>query len=155
MLTVQRKWKAEKVSLQFRLSSAIFPKPQFGAEYLTYVLWAVTPDGRTSNLGEILRDGVNGSLNVTTELQEFALVVTAEPYFAVSRPSNVVAMENVVRRDTNGGVEPVEAKYELFERGQYLHHQRKVLPVVGNHYRPISKRREKFHPVSKAGLRAF
>jgi outer membrane protein OmpA-like peptidoglycan-associated protein len=94
---------------------------QFGAEYLTYVLWAITPDGRTSNLGEILRDGTNGKLQVTTELQEFALVVTAEPYFAVTHPSDVVAMENVVRRDTNGGVEPVEAKYELFQRGQYLH----------------------------------
>lgn len=94
---------------------------QFGAEYLTYVLWAVTPDGRTSNLGEIIRDGNNGKLEVTTALQEFALIVTAEPYFAVSRPSDVVTMENEVRRDTNGGVEPVEAKYELFERGQYLH----------------------------------
>jgi outer membrane protein OmpA-like peptidoglycan-associated protein len=94
---------------------------QFGAEYLTYVLWAITPDGRTSNLGEIIRDGNNGKLEVTTELQEFALIVTAEPYFAVSRPSDVVAMENIVRRDTNGGVEPVEARYELFQRGQYLH----------------------------------
>src|SRR5580692_3815582 len=91
------------------------PSPtQFGAEYLTYVLWAITPDGRTSNLGEILRDGTGSSkLQVTTELQEFALIVTAEPYFAVSHPSDVVAMENVVRRDTNGGVEPVEAKFEL------------------------------------------
>ncbi len=97
------------------------PATQFGAEYLTYVLWAVTPDGRTSNLGEILRDGNNGKLNVTTELQEFGLIVTAEPYFAVSRPSDVVALENEVRRDTNGGVEPIDAKYELFERGQYSH----------------------------------
>ncbi len=94
---------------------------QFGVEYLTYVLWAITPDGRTSNLGEILRNGGNGKLEVTTPLQEFALIVTAEPYFAVSRPSDVVVMENEVRRDTNGGVEPVEAKYELFQRGQYLH----------------------------------
>ncbi len=94
---------------------------QFGGEYLTYVLWAITPDGRTSNLGEILLDGHNGKLNITTALQEFGLIVTAEPYFAVSRPSDVVAMENEVRRDTNGGVEPIEAKYELFQRGQYLH----------------------------------
>src|SRR5665213_3705968 len=60
---------------------------QFGAEYLTYVLWAITPEGRTSNLGEVLRSGTSGKLDVTTELQSFALVVTAEPYFAVSRPS--------------------------------------------------------------------
>jgi len=95
---------------------------QFGAEYLTYVLWAVTPDGRTSNIGEILRGGgTSGKLDVTTELQAFGLIITAEPYFAVSRPSNVVVMENVVRADTAGGVEPMDAKYELFERGQYQH----------------------------------
>jgi len=97
------------------------PATQFGAEYLTYVLWAITPDGRTANLGEILLSGTNGKLEVTTELQAFALIVTAEPYFAVSRPSNVVTMENIVRADTNGGIEPIDAKYELFERGQYLH----------------------------------
>ena len=69
------------------------PATRFGAEYLTYVLWAVTPDGRTSNLGEIIRNGQDGKLEVTTTLQEFALIVTAEPYFAVSRPSDVVAMD--------------------------------------------------------------
>jgi len=95
---------------------------QFGAEYLTYVLWAITPEGRTSNLGEILRgDGTSGKLNVTTELQVFGLLVTAEPYFAVSRPSDVVVMENVVRADTVGKIEPIDAKYELLQRGQYEH----------------------------------
>jgi outer membrane protein OmpA-like peptidoglycan-associated protein len=94
---------------------------QFGAEYLTYVLWAVTPEGRTSNLGEILRNGTSSKLDVTTELQAFGLIVTAEPYFAVSRPSNVVVMENVVRPDTVGKIELIDAKYELLERGQYQH----------------------------------
>jgi outer membrane protein OmpA-like peptidoglycan-associated protein len=94
---------------------------QFGAEYLTYVLWAITPEGRTSNLGEILRNGTSGKLDVTTELQAFGLVVTAEPYFAVSRPSDVVVMENVVRPDTVGKIEPIDAKYELLQRGQYEH----------------------------------
>ncbi len=75
---------------------------KFGEEYLTYVLWAITPEGRTSNLGEILRSGTSGKLNVTTELQVFGLLVTAEPYFAVSRPSDVVVMENEVRPDTAG-----------------------------------------------------
>jgi outer membrane protein OmpA-like peptidoglycan-associated protein len=109
---------------------------QFGGEYLTYVLWAITPDGRTANLGEIIRDGTSAKLEATTELQEFALIVTAEPYFAVSRPSDVVALENVVRRDTNGGVEPVDAKYELFERGQYLH-LANVLDLQVNRKMPI------------------
>jgi len=94
---------------------------QFGAEYLTYVLWAITPEGRTSNLGEILRNGTSGKLNVTTELQSFGLVVTAEPYFAVSRPSDVVVMENIIRPDTVGKIELIDAKYELLERGQYEH----------------------------------
>src|SRR6202163_4723499 len=94
---------------------------QFGAEYLTYVLWAITPEGRTSNLGEILRDGSSGKLDVTTELQAFGLVVTAEPYFAVSRPRDVVVMENIVRRDTVGKIEVIDAKYELLQRGQYEH----------------------------------
>src|SRR6202521_3205104 len=94
---------------------------QFGAEYLTYVLWAITPEGRTSNLGEILRNGTSGKLDVTTELQAFGLVVTAEPYFAVSRPSDVVVMENIVRPDTVGKIELIDAKYELLQRGQYEH----------------------------------
>jgi outer membrane protein OmpA-like peptidoglycan-associated protein len=94
---------------------------QFGAEYLTYVLWAITPEGRTANLGEILRSGTSGKLNVTTELQAFGLIVTAEPYFAVSRPSDVVVMENIVRSDTAGTIEPIDAKYELLKRGEYEH----------------------------------
>lgn len=95
------------------------PATKNGAEYLTYVLWAITPEGRTSNLGEILLNGTKSKLNVTTELQVFGLVVTAEPYFAVSRPSDLIVMENVVRPDTIGKVEEIDAKYELLERGQY------------------------------------
>jgi outer membrane protein OmpA-like peptidoglycan-associated protein len=90
-----------------------------GAEYLTYVLWAVTPEGRTSNLGEILLNGTKSKLDVTTELQVFALVVTAEPYYAVRQPSDLIVMENVVRVDTQGKIEEVDAKYELLQRGQY------------------------------------
>jgi len=95
------------------------PANQQGAEYLTYVLWAITPEGRTANLGEILLNGTRSKLNVTTELQVFGLVVTAEPYYAVSRPSDLIVMENVVRADTKGKIEEIDAKYELFERGQY------------------------------------
>src|SRR5205085_3489771 len=95
---------------------------QYGAVYLTYVLCAITPEVRTSNLGEILRGGgTSGKLDVTTELQSFGLIVTAEPYFAVSRPSDVVVMENVVRPDTVGKIELIDAKYELLQRGQYEH----------------------------------
>jgi outer membrane protein OmpA-like peptidoglycan-associated protein len=92
---------------------------RFGPEFLTYVLWAITPEGRATNLGEVILDGSEGKLNVSTELQTFALVVTAEPYFAVSQPSDVVILENVVRRDTVGKFEFVDAKYELLQRGEY------------------------------------
>lgn len=95
------------------------PATQFGQEYLTYVMWAITPEGRPTNLGEILLDGTKSKLNVTTELQAFGLIVTAEPYFAVTRPSNLVVMENMLRKETMGKIEQVEAKYELLERGQY------------------------------------
>lgn len=95
------------------------PATRFGAEYLTYVLWAVSPEGRADNLGEVLLDGSKGKLDVTSQLQAFALIVTAEPYFAVTQPSQVVVLENAVRPDTIGDIEQVDAKFELLQRGQY------------------------------------
>lgn len=97
------------------------PASAFGPEYLTYVLWAISPEGRATNLGEILLDDRGrGKLNVTTELQAFGKIVTAEPYFAVTQPSDVVVMENVIRSDTKGKVEEIDAKFELLQRGQYV-----------------------------------
>ena len=96
---------------------------QFGREYLTYVLWAITPEGRATNLGEIQVGGDDAKLDVTTQLQAFGLIVTAEPYFAVTQPSDVVVIENVVREGTKGTIEVVEAKYELLKRGSYLMNQ--------------------------------
>jgi outer membrane protein OmpA-like peptidoglycan-associated protein len=103
----------------------------FGAEYLTYVMWAISPEGRAVNLGEVLVGGNDRSkLTATTDLQAFALIVTAEPYYAVRQPSNVVVLENVVRDDTKGTAEAVNAKYELMERGGYLPTGYKFDPVV-------------------------
>ena len=103
----------------------------FGGEYLTYVLWAISPDGHAVNLGEVLIGGNDRSkLTATTGLQAFALIVTAEPYFAVRQPSNVVVLENVVRADTRGTSEAVNAKYELMERGGYIPTGYKFDPVV-------------------------
>jgi outer membrane protein OmpA-like peptidoglycan-associated protein len=110
------------------------PAGRFGREYMTYVLWAITPEGRATNLGELQLNGDDGELEVTTELQAFALVVTAEPYFAVSQPSDVVVMENVVRdtvfESTQGRVETLQAKYELLKRGSYLMSQDPTLLKV-------------------------
>jgi outer membrane protein OmpA-like peptidoglycan-associated protein len=91
-----------------------------GPEYLTYVMWAVTPEGRATNIGEVLIDGGKSKLHATTELQSFGLIVTAEPYFAVTQPSDLVVMENFVRKDTTGTIEQMDAKYELLQRGQYV-----------------------------------
>ena len=110
----------------------------FGAEYLTYVMWAISPEGRPVNLGEVLIGGNDRSkLDVTTDLQAFALIVTAEPYYAVRRPSNVVVMENEIRPDTAGATEVVDAKYELIDRGGYIPTGYKFDPVVLNAKLPL------------------
>jgi len=110
--------KAGNIAIEAELDG-LQPATQNGAVYLTYVLWAVTPEGRTANLGEVLLDGTKSKLRVTTELQVFGLVITAEPYYAVAQPSDLIVMENVVRADTKGQIEEIDAKYELLQRGQY------------------------------------
>ncbi len=92
---------------------------RFGPEYLTYVMWAITPEGRSKNLGEVLLNGDDSHLDVTTDLQAFGLIVTAEPYFGVTQPSDVVVMENYVRPETLGKFEEINAKFDLLQRGQY------------------------------------
>ncbi len=110
----------------------------FGSEYLTYVLWAISPEGRAVNLGEVLvGDNHRSKLLVTTDLQAFALIVTAEPYYAVRQPSNAVVLENVVRDDTKGTTEAVNAKYELTERGGYIPTGYKFDAVVLNSRLPL------------------
>ena len=123
---VESKRGAVRIQAQF---DKLEPATQFGPEYLTYVLWAISPEGRAINLGEVLLEGAKSKLGVTSELQAFALVVTAEPYFAVMQPSDVVVMENVVRPDTVGTVEEVNAQYELLQRGQYANVSPDFQPV--------------------------
>jgi len=91
-----------------------------GGQYLTYVLWAVTPEGRAVNLGEVL-PGDNGKsrMTVTTDLQAFGLIVTAEPYFSVTHPSNEIVAENVILQGTKGFEETIDAKFDVLEGGQY------------------------------------
>jgi outer membrane protein OmpA-like peptidoglycan-associated protein len=92
---------------------------QFGTEYLTFVLWAVSPEGRTTNLGELVVKDGGAKLNVTSDLQVFAMGVTAEPYFAVRSPSSVVVMKNEPRKSTQGKVFVIDTKVDLLERGHY------------------------------------
>jgi outer membrane protein OmpA-like peptidoglycan-associated protein len=96
------------------------PANGFGKEYLTYVLWAITPDGRPNNLGEVLPAGTKNNITVTTALQSFGLIVTAEPYFSVTQPSDLVVLENhIIEEKTNGVLEKVNAHYMLLPRGTY------------------------------------
>ena len=100
---------------------------KFGPEYLTYVMWAISPEGRAVNLGEVILNGTKSKLNVTSDLQVFGLIVTAEPYFSVTRPSDLIVMENVVRPDTMGKIEEIDAKYELLQRGQYARYSNPLM----------------------------
>jgi outer membrane protein OmpA-like peptidoglycan-associated protein len=97
------------------------PANGFGPEYLTYVLWAITPEGRPINLGEVLPTGSKdkNQITVTTNLQAFGLIVTAEPYFAVTMPSDAVVVQNFVEDRTQGVIEQVNAHYSLLPRGAY------------------------------------
>ncbi len=100
--------------------SGLTPANGFGKEYLTYVLWAISPDGRAQNLGEVLPAGTKNNIHVTTALQSFGMIVTAEPYFSVSEPSDVVVLQNVIQNDKTAGVlEKVTANYYLLPRGTY------------------------------------
>src|SRR5256884_3728933 len=91
---------------------------KFGLEYLTYVLWAVSPEGRAVNLGEVVLKGGAGEVKAITDMQTFGMIVTAEPYFAVTQPGNTVVLENVINTSMTR-VEDIAASYELVGRGVY------------------------------------
>jgi len=135
----QAKVESKKGYIEIEVEFGNLQMPRtFGNEYLTYVLWAISPEGRAINLGEILvGDNHRSKVDVTTDLQAFALVVTAEPYYAVRQPSNVVILENVVRDDTKGATEAMNTKYELLERGGYIPTGYKFDPVVLNTKLPL------------------
>ena len=135
----EAKVESKKGYIEIEVEFGKLEKPTtFGNEYLTYVMWAISPEGRAVNLGEVLvGDNDRSKLDVTTDLQAFALIVTAEPYYAVRQPSNVVVLENVVRDDTKGTTEAMNTKYDLLERGGYIPTGYKFDPVVLNARLPL------------------
>ena len=135
----QAKVESKKGYIEIEVEFGNLESPtSFGNEYLTYILWAISPEGRAINLGEILvGDNHRSKVDVTTDLQAFALVVTAEPYYAVREPSNVVVIENVVRADTKGTTEELHAKHDFLERGGYIPTGYKFDPVVLNTRLPL------------------
>src|SRR2546425_1626335 len=102
--------KGNRIEIDARFES-LEDATKFGLEYLTYVLWAVSPQGRAVNLGELTLDHGKGHVRAFTDMQTFGLIVTAEPYFAVNQPGNTVVLENVVVAGAAG--EDITAKYEL------------------------------------------
>lgn len=113
---VQNRKGATEINL--RLEGLVEPT-RYGQQFLTYVAWALTPSGRAANLGQVLAGHNNkAKLRVSTELQTFALIVTAEPYYAVTQPGNVVVLENVVLPETQGRVETVKINAQLLPRGE-------------------------------------
>lgn len=117
------------------------PANGFGKEYLTYVLWAISPDGRAQNLGEVLPAGTKNNIRVTTAFQSFGMIVTAEPYFSVSEPSDMVVLENLIRQDqTSGVLETVHANYFLLPRGTYAEtagSHTVANPITRNEHSPL------------------
>ncbi|MHB8501019.1 MAG: OmpA family protein [Candidatus Acidiferrales bacterium] len=99
---------------------------KFGLEYLTYVLWAVSSQGRAVNLGEVVLKNGGGQVKAITDLQTFGMIVTAEPYFAVTQPGNMVVLENILGPATQGKVENIDAQYELLGRGIYSSSNTKI-----------------------------
>jgi hypothetical protein len=111
------------VEIKTRMEHLV-PASIFGVEYLTYVLWAITPDGRPVNLGELVLDSNNhAELDVAINLPAFGLIVTAEPYFAVSEPTDIVVLDN---RAESCMYAAQTAKYELVPRGYYIANLRPV-----------------------------
>ena len=117
------------------------PANGFGPEYLTYVLWAISPDGRPSNLGEVLPAGTKNNISVSVPLQSFGLIVTAEPYYAVSTPSDVVVLKNMYTDATNGVLEKVTARATLLPRGVYAEEtdgsKTNTNPITRNEHSPL------------------
>jgi outer membrane protein OmpA-like peptidoglycan-associated protein len=135
----EAKVESKRGALEIEVEFSGLDRPtSFGNEYLTFVLWAISPEGRPVNIGEVLvGDNHRSKLDVTTDLQAFALIVTAEPYYAVRRPSNLVVLENAIRSDTVGATEVVDAKFELIDRGGYIPTGYKFDPVILNAKLPL------------------
>jgi outer membrane protein OmpA-like peptidoglycan-associated protein len=115
---VEIKTKAGTANIEVSVKN-LQPATSLGVEFLTYEVWVVTPDGRTGNIGELLlnKNG-DGKLNATAPAQTFSLIVTAEPYYAVRIPSEMVVLQSVARKDTKGKIFPV-SEYKLMRRAQY------------------------------------
>ncbi len=120
---VQNKGNRTEIEAKF---TGLDEATKFGLEYLTYVLWAVSPGGRAVNLGELVLKNGSGEVKAISDMQTFGMIVTAEPYFSVTQPGNTVVLENVFGPATLGKVENIDASYELLGRGIYSSSNTKI-----------------------------
>ncbi len=117
--------KGNRVEIEVRFEG-MEPATKFGFEFLTYALWAVSPQGRAVNLGEVQVKNGSAEVKAITDMQTFGLVVTAEPYFAVSQPGDQVVLENA----GDGSGTSIGATYELVPHGVYSSSNTKIENVI-------------------------
>ena len=113
--------KGSRVEIEAKFTS-LEPATRFGLQYLTYVLWAVSPQGRAENLGELTLKNGSGEVKAITDMQTFGMIVSAEPYFAVTQPGTFVVLENIAGEEA----QPVEARYELLGPEAYSSSNTKI-----------------------------
>ena len=72
--------------------SGMEPAILFGGDIAAYCVWAVAKSAAPENLGELIvtKKGASGKQSFTTPKKDFALMITAEPYYLVSRPFELV-----------------------------------------------------------------
>jgi outer membrane protein OmpA-like peptidoglycan-associated protein len=124
---VQNKSNRLEIEAKF---SGLEDATKFGLEYLTYVLWAVSPQGRAVNMGEVVLKNGSGQVKAISDMQTFGMIVTAEPYFAVTQPGNMVVVENILGPGSEGKVENIDAQYELLARGAYSSSNTKIQDAI-------------------------
>lgn len=117
--------KGNRMEIEAKLTG-LDDSTKFGLEYLAYVFWAVSPQGRAENLGEVVLRNGSGQLKAVTDMQTFGMIVTAEPYFAVTQPGNTVVLEALPVSGGSGRIENVDGSYELIGRGVYSSSNTKI-----------------------------
>ena len=127
-----------KISARFQ---GLTPANGFGPEYLTYVLWTISADGRPQNMGELELSGDKANLDVSSQFQSFGMIVTAEPYYSVSQPSDVIVLKNVFTDRTQGLLQSVNVHYSLLPRGLYANTDGAnsiTMPVTDREHYPLA-----------------
>ncbi|HWN98157.1 MAG TPA: OmpA family protein [Blastocatellia bacterium] len=132
--TVERWRKRNESEIDIKIENMI-PAYNYGADYTTYVLWAITPAGQVDNLGEFRLSGSSARLKAATPHQTFAMIITAEPHFLVKLPSSQVILENVAPNTDKVSIQSSNI-YFTGDSGQY--YKDTTLPqIVGRDYNKI------------------